>query len=493
MDKYEYAVFLSLANFSPVAELHLAHIINLQKISNKSSILGIICDGKFGGCSINPTGLPATCYFCRLRATRICNISGIKYIYLSEFKPKDITYTPNSLFLGAMSSVASHTRAESISDLSCIWKFILKRLHIASIKTYKSIKEIIRIYDIKELYIFNGRYSCGKAAKEAARNSGIDFSVYDVRQQYRPYINKNIDLHNAHEAIKRANLLFYKNPEQSTKVAIKYFNDRRNQKSTFETSYTDKQQLGFYGKLNKSKQLIVIYTSSDDEYRFLGNDWGISQRKVLQSKEIFKLITNLPSEDFEIVIRIHPNQIGVRTSSLQSIRSLPKRDNVTVHDPDSVIDSYALLDKADAVITFASSISLEASYWKKLLIQIGPSPYSPLNIGYNFNSAIDCIDFLKANNRKLNKIKILDSKNAIIFANYLMSYFDPLDGFERVDGIYKVHSITLPVSRLSRILSIPEKLIIYITKRPNVFSKHFIRKILITIEDIIQGTFRDII
>ena len=77
--------------------------------------------------------------------------------------------------------------------------------------------------------IFNGRFSCARSAKEAARRLGKTFLVYDVKGisgRKRPYIHKNIDLHNVDIAIDRALKLYKKNrkpskPQKATDKAKK--------------------------------------------------------------------------------------------------------------------------------------------------------------------------------------------------------------------------------------------------------------------------------
>ena len=470
-----FGFFLNLAYYSPTAEMHLAHILQKKSLNKYDKCIAIICDGKFGGCSANPLNSRFTCKYCISRAKKICTFAKIEYTFLSENYNSNNIFYPKNLIFGAMSTVASHTRAESIKDLNFIWKLIFKKLIKASRKTFNSISTIIRKYKISDIYIYNGRFSCSKAAKEAARYLSINFHVYDVRGQIRPYLHSNTDLHNVQISIDRA-LKFYKeDPQKSNIVAEKYFFDRRNQKSTFEKSYTQNQRKGHDGNLKKDRQIIVIYTSSDDEYRFLGEDWGIKQQKVLQAEEIKTLISKLPESQFKIIIRIHPNLTGVKNRSLNKIRSFSKYSNVIIHDPDSSVDTYALLNKADGILTFASSIALEASFAGKRLFLIGPSPYSPLNIGHNFTNAENLCLFLKMYNYKLKNIKILNPKKAIMFANFLMRYEDPLPGFKKINQRYSVYNYKIYPSKLHRIICLPEKALLYLTKKPNIFRWQFLK------------------
>ena len=150
------------------------------------------------------------------------------------------------------------------------------------------------------------------------------------------------------------------------------------------------------------------------------------------------------------------------------------------------------MDEADAVVTFASSIALEACYWGKLLIQIGPSMTSKLDISNRVSDAIECVKFLKKYNLRLYEAKKFNSKNAIIYANYLMSYEDKLPGFNKIkNGLFSVYNYHLPITKFARIIAIPEKLLLLISKGTNIFSYTFIKKMIISILDIINGTYRD--
>ena len=357
-----YAVFLNLALYSPTIELHQSHIRKIKKDNQYSRILAIICDGKFGGCSVNPFGSPTICNFCIKRARHIVHAENLSSVYLSHFDSleSNSSFSENRLFwCGSMSSVASHTRVESVNDLNRVWYFLYRRLFKATRRTYFSISRIIEKYKIDHLYLYNGRFSCAKAAKEAARACMIDFSVYDVRRSVNPYVHHNKDLHNVFECFDRAKTLYAKNPQASRQEAIKYFNSR-GQSSLFGPSYTSNMKTGEVGNIDDSKKILTIYTSSDDEYRFLGQDWGLTQQAIRQFNEIEYICKNIDPHIWNIVIRIHPNQTGVRTKSLSNIKSLNKLSNVTVCDPDSTIDTYQLLEISNLIVCFASSISLEA-------------------------------------------------------------------------------------------------------------------------------------
>lgn len=486
-----YAIFLNLALYSPTIELHQSHIKQIKKKNQDSRILAIVCDGKFGGCSVNPFGSPTICNFCIKRARYVVKQENIGFVYLSSFDLPESksSFSENRLFwAGSMSSVASHTRVESVRDLNRVWYFIYKRLFKASRRTYFSVANIIQQYQINHLYLYNGRFSCAKAAKEAARALMINFSVYDVRRSVNPYVHHNKDLHNVFECFDRAKTMYSKNPEISRQEAIKYFNSR-GKSSLFGASYTTKMKVGEVGNIDNSKKIITIYTSSDDEYRFLGQDWGIQQQAISQFKEIEYICKNLDLHNWQIVIRIHPNQTGVRTNSLRKIKLLNQLSNVTVCEPDSPIDTYELLDISDLIVCFASSISLEAAYRKKTIIQIGPSPYSIIDIGYIVSNGKEAVNFINSWQDGFYSIPSKDNINAFVYANYLLNYKDDLPAFSKIGPYYMVDGKKVPLNTFGRLLQMPEKFIIPLSKSENIFSYAFLRKCWSYLLSIIQGRF----
>lgn len=486
-----YAFFLNLALYSPTIELHQSHIRKIKKDNPYSRVLAIICDGKFGGCSVNPLATPSICRSCLNRAHLVVKEESINYIYLSSFDQPNESPTLSEckhFWCGSMSSVASHTRVESSSDLNRFWRIVYKRLFKASRQTYFSVSNIIKKYKITHLYLYNGRFSCAKSAKEAARKNMINFSVYDVRRSINPYIHNNTDLHNVYECFDRAKALYEENPEVSRQEAIKYFNSR-GKSSLFGPSYTAKMKLGEIGKVDVSKKLITIYTSSDDEYRFLGKDWGLNQQSISQFKEIDYICSNIDSSQWHIVIRIHPNQTGVKTNSLKMIRSLKKFNHVTVCEPDSTIDTYKLLDISQLIMCFASSISLEASYRNKSIIQIGPSPYSIIDIGHLVSNGQEAVEFVELWQNNLSSIPAKGNINAYIYANYLLNYKDDLPSFSKINDYYLVDGKKVPLNTFGRILQLPEKFLIPVTKSENLLSYAFFKKSFDYLVSIFSGKF----
>jgi hypothetical protein len=70
------------------------------------------------------------------------------------------------------------------------------------------------------------------------------------------------------------------------------------------------------------------------------------------------------------------------------------KQNVHVIPSDSSVDSYRVVDDADVVLTFGSTIGLEATYWGKTVVQVGHSQFEHLDVCYLPESENDIVDWL---------------------------------------------------------------------------------------------------
>ena len=73
--------------------------------------------------------------------------------------------------------------------------------------------------------------------------------------------------------------------------------------------------------LQEVKKIISIFTSSDDEYRYIGSDWG--QHVILnQVQEILKLNSSELKNQYTIVVKMHPNQKYIHKSDASEYKKL---------------------------------------------------------------------------------------------------------------------------------------------------------------------------
>ena len=87
------------------------------------------------------------------------------------------------------------------------------------------------------------------------------------------------------------------------------------------------------------------------------------------------------NKEIHFYLRIHPNLAKVPFKSHTMLYNL-NYDNVTIIPPTSPISSYTLMDNAEKVLVFDSTMGLESSYWGKPVIAMCICFYSGYNIAY---------------------------------------------------------------------------------------------------------------
>ena len=116
---------------------------------------------------------------------------------------------------------------------------------------------------------------------------------------------------------------------------------------------------------NSLYDFYVFFSSSDDEVSAISQDWISSWKTQLNAvNELISFFAQRP--DLKLVIRVHPNQKNKSKNDRNKWKSLVSHSrNVFIYNFDSNINSYELLSKAKGVITYGSTIGVEASYLKK--------------------------------------------------------------------------------------------------------------------------------
>ncbi len=465
MNKKKAAIFLPYTSMSPPMELTICHARRLKKEYELFSL-------EYGDYLISSQFNMTRSIFCHFYTLARQNyfhsyIDIDKKLYLNK---KLIRQTNNyedielSKFQnGVMSSLASRFRITNEKDLSKFWLRKKKSLLLDSELLYKALRVLINQNEIDLLCTFNGRFFDSSSVVLAAKDSGIDYLVYDVNRSKSQYYFYNCSLHDIKANQKKAISFFDINNKAHLKVGNEYFQKRRFGKRTYEKAYTKGQVINYLPEQIKKQKVIAFYPSSDDEYRFLGESWGM---KTLNQSEEIRIFSKylLDSKDKrEIVIRMHPNMATMPSSELGKYLSLSRLPNITVLEPLEKTDTYALLDHAEVVIGFCSSIIIESAYYKKNTFLIGPSPYLGLDLGNEFKTCKEAANFLIKNKSFLKPEK----NNALMWAVYVNLHNDRLDDFSLVNGYPLVGGEKVPTLKFWRLLAAFEKLYYELFKSNN--------------------------
>lgn len=426
--------------------LQIEEAIEQHKIGNEVTFLH--CDESIGGCNINPNFQKRICKGCMMfqhitrkrflpKGINICSVKSIatnemisesqfkfNYNTIEEFKA--IKFHGIEIGMGALSSYISFTRNldpliddesrtyfDKLLSSQVLMTLIIERLH-ASHK-----------FDL--IILHNGRFAIFKPFQNFAQINSIDYICTESFCDSKGNVSKDYyynDIpHNIgprHEkymkAWEEANL----NKINRESIGKSFFERRRNAEGTGDKIYTARQdQQLFVENWDDAKDNIVIFNSSEDEFSAVSGDFENSKLFNSQIEGIINILEHYredPTKHF--YLRVHPNLIPVKFAYHIDLYKL-NYPNITVIPADSPISSYRLLDKADKVITFGSTMGIEATYARKPSICIGASFYERLDVVYQPKTLEELWKYIDDST-----LKDRYKENVLIYGYYYMGIYN---------------------------------------------------------------------
>lgn len=413
--------FTPFAIWSPHFETDLEIISDLVEKGNEVTLL--CCDGDLKTCEPNPIHSLKVCSRCRTRRKKGLDLLGLhekvvvknwelitpeNKLFLQEksFKVSSLeelekfTIDDADIGMGVLSSLISEIR-EPYPNINLYRQRVEDNL-ISACRVYLSIQNHLQKADYDSFYVFNGRFAALRAAFRAAQKFDLDIFVHERAGANNRYSltanNVPHDLGQRKQEIEnfwsQSPLNFY----EKSKIAEQWFMERVQGKNQAWFSFTKNQIEELPDDFDFEKLNIVIFNSSEDEFRTIPG-WENPIYKN-QDQGILKIAESFEGyEGIQLYLRVHPNLTDVKNSQTAFVEALKGRfKNLTVISPDSKIGSYPLLKACDAVITFGSTVGIEASFWGKTSFLAGRALYEDLGVVElieSHNKLVDSIHQLK--------------------------------------------------------------------------------------------------
>lgn len=227
---------------------------------------------------------------------------------------------------------------------------------------------------IEKLFLFNGRFLHERAVWDAGKTCNIHVLIFEttrdnlhIRQQgfHDRENNQRLMLEhwNAHSA----------SEIDRVKVSDQWFANLRGAKNPFST--------GNFQSAEIQKPYILYFSNSDDEAVGFWEHW--SQHLGTQVECVKELIRIIEAQnEFSLVIRLHPNLATKPKGDQEEWLGLPRSEKVRVFKPNDPVSSYSLLQGSQAVITFGSTIGIEAAYMCKPVMVLADCKYDELGFAF---------------------------------------------------------------------------------------------------------------
>ncbi len=478
------AMYFNMASMSPIIELHTAMLRDLLSRGNKVTVY--VCDRSFKSPMENPFNREAMYAFKMFRvrdALRGLDVP-LKIINLSKISGDVSAQTASDLETGVMSSFASMLKAQHKDELSAKWLRAYDNMCGSAKKLYNYFVDEIKKEQYKYIFMFNGRFGCARPALEAARDTGIGYGLCEIKASLNEIVFVNELVHSIAGNTRKAIGFYEADKKRAEERAAEFFKRKTQNKETGDPIYTKQQTQGALPEaiVDTTKKVIAIYPTTDDEYKFIGQEWdGIVPES--QPDEIEKMAQALPREEYFLVVKMHPHQEHTAEDTIgQYVALAEKYPHVIVEKPLSKKDTYALMSRADVVVTFASTIGVEATYAGKPVVLIGDTRWGNLNIAHKVYTGEDAAKLIR------DGIAPKPILGAIIWGNYFYAYRDGVPGFEIAGkGNYFVDGKRIGKSTFRRILQLPAKLEMAMNRPGFTFGTQFFLKIIDTMLNITRG------
>ena len=410
------------------------------------------CNGTLNTCFSNPKGekkicmscksctkhalkiLPSKCHIINLNQYKTANLVK-PFQYKSIKDIKSIQYKNVHIGLGAISSYITHTRNnEPIIDKNSkeYFDYILNDLCTLT----ESLEICLDLIQPDLVCIFNGRLGDDRPMYDLCINKKIKIYCYEViggiNEEFYKMHYINCMPHNIKANFKLINELWeYPDKSEQEKIEIgkQFFYNKRKGIPTNDKVYTKNQKKGLLPQNWDSTKLnIAIFNTSEDEYSSIGDEFDRLQvfpSQLEGIKQILKMTED--KNNIHFYLRIHPNLANILYAYHTELYQLPQMySNITIIPATAPISTYDLMEHADKIVVFGSTMGLESAFWGKPVILLAAAFYYSKELCYIPNNNQELYNLLTKN---------LPSKNNIeaIKWGYYFMHRDSTNKYNNID------------------------------------------------------------
>jgi hypothetical protein len=372
------------------------------------------CDASSGTCAANYFGNPLVCKICRTRASATAKQAGLTVVPLavagSESLPEPTTHELEDLAEGVQSGITSAFR--SLPGDSATSRFIQKarqRYLETSAALLRSMKQLIIDRRPQRVEVFSGRHACSRFAIIAAKSASLPFNTLEITATKRPIVFRG---HTPHDRLKIQQRI--QSHPIDIPLAEDFYSRRRQPRGNRHTrgqhqAFDPPASVGFRRK-------IAVFLSSQDEFEALGSQWESVFDDYVDV--IHQLSVRHPDTLF--AVRFHPNQGDMTSDVISPFDEVAKQHNVRLYLPDDSINTYGLIEWSDTVITFGSTVTVEACWMGKPVMLLGRSFFDGLGVAYVPETMDEALELAGQ------ALQPLDRSGAAQFASYFLTDGDSM-------------------------------------------------------------------
>jgi len=307
---------------------------------------------------------------------------GRTFATLEELKKE--TFQGFDIGYAVLSSLISHVR-EPRPDLM-EHRDLVRDLMRSALAVFCSVRNELEIERFDRFYVFNGRFAIERAVLRACQNKGVECYTHERGCDLHHYsLYPNTLPHDLRYWKAASEEAWNGNDDITLKTALahKFFEGRaKGQVQSWFSFIQDQDPGAMPAGFDPAVRNIVIFNSSEDEFASIDSSYSTDvyagQEAAIRtlSRDIHQL-----GNGYHLYVRSHPNLRTVDNSQTRFLRDFTA-PGVTIIPSDSPVSTYALMKAADLVITFGSTMGIEAAFWGKPSVMVGSAFYAGLGSVY---------------------------------------------------------------------------------------------------------------
>ena len=272
------------------------------------------------------------------------------------------------------------------------------------------------------VYVFNGRHTYERAVRRACEAAGVTCLMYEwgsspERFYLRPFAPHDRD--RVQEEM-RASWEAARDDPEAHAAARRWFVERREGQPKDWPSFTTLQQRGHLPERLDGERVVAYFSSSDDEFVAIGDEyrWQGWTDQFDAVRQLIQVVDGIG--DTRLVVRIHPHLMHKYPLERERWMALQGcSPALTVVAPESEVDTYALIEAADLVVTGGSTVGVEAVHWGRPSVLLGPSEYDELGIVHRPADAAELARML------CESTLTVDREAALVYGYYRATFGEP--------------------------------------------------------------------
>ena len=254
---------------------------------------------------------------------------------------------------------------------------------------YDQAYALIRERKLTTVVVYNGRFTHDRAVAAAAQALGARTLYYDTGGYQTDFDLTTATTHDWQHLQERMIAMHREWGKEGAELGSQWFLDRQHHADANNTIFTADQRIGHLPALPEAETLVVFFSSSGDEIAELELDWSEffgSQESALR----FLADTCRQRPGTVLVVRTHPHMRLKPEDDLKRWLQAVEDIAPDLHfGPESTIDSYALMKRADVVFTYGSTTGVEAAFQGRPVVVMGPSAYDAIGCALKISDPIE--------------------------------------------------------------------------------------------------------